>query len=84
MKKQIVILLISFAFSTIASAQTIVKGRAVNQQGKRIEYVIIGLENDSMGTISDANGNFTIEVPANRNGGLIFTDVSYQKEVVPS
>ena len=46
------------AMMTIASpvsAQTIVKGHVVNERGETIEYVSIGFEEDSIGTISDAN-----------------------------
>ena len=54
------------------SAQTIVKGRIVNERGETVEYVSIGFEEDdgenqssSIGTISDAKGNFELEIPAN-------------------
>ena len=72
------------------SAQTIVKGHVVNERGETVEYVSIGFEeydcenqSYSVGTISDANGNFTIEIPANRKNDLVFTHVSFQNAVVP-
>ncbi len=85
MKKTIIFAML-IAIMTIASpvsAQTIVKGCIVNERGEKIEYVSVGLEEDSIGTISDANGNFTIEIPANRKNDLVFTHVSFQKAVVP-
>ena len=81
------------AIMTIASpvsAQTIVKGHVVNEQGETVEYVSIGFEEDnvedqssSVGTISDAKGNFELEIPANRKNDLVFTHVSFQKAIVP-
>ena len=39
-------------------------------------------QSSSVSTISDANGLFTIEIPANRKNDLVFTHVSFQKTVV--
>jgi len=65
------------------SAQTTVKGHVVNERGETVEYVSIGFEEDSVGTISDAKGNFELEIPANRKNDLVFTHVSFQKTIVP-
>ena len=81
-KKSIITIL--FALVTMAGqAQMTLKGSIVNERGEKIEYVSVGLEEDSIGTISDANGNFTIEIPANRKNDLVFTHVSFQNTVVP-
>ena len=83
MKKTIFFAML-IAIMTIASpvsAQTIVKGHVVNERGETVEYVSIGFEEDSVGTISDANGYFTIEIPANRKNDLMFTHVSFQNAV---
>lgn len=85
MKKTIIFAML-IAIMTIASqvsAQTIVKGHVVNERSETIEYVSIGFEEDSVGTISDANGNFELEIPTNRKNDLVFTHVSFQKAVVP-
>ena len=79
------------AIMTIASpvsAQTIVKGHVVNERGETVEYVSIGFaegesQSLSVGTISDAKGNFELEIPANRKNDLVFTHVSFQKTIVP-
>lgn len=84
--KKTIIFAILIAIMTIASpvsAQTIVKGCIVNERSETIEYVSIGFEEDSVGTISDANGNFELEIPTNRKNDLVFTHVSFQKAVVP-
>ena len=77
------ILIAIIALASPISAQTIVKGCIVNERGETVEYVSIGFEEDSVGTISDTNGNFTIEIPVNRKNDLVFTHVSFQNAVVP-
>ena len=71
-----IVSLLTFSFS--ASAQTTIKGHVVNERGENIEYVNIGIEEDSVGVISDANGHFTLTIPAGRKDDLSFTHVSYQ------
>ena len=85
MKKALVfvMLIAIIPVASPVSAQTIVKGHVVNERGETVEYVSIGFEEDSVGTISDANGYFTIEIPANRKNDLVFTHVSFQKAIVP-
>ena len=85
MKKSLIfaILMALMMVASPVSAQTMVKGHVVNERGERVEYVSIGFEEDSVGTISDANGNFELEIPANRKNDLLFTHVSFQKAIVP-
>lgn len=52
-----------------------VKGRFVNRQGEGVEYVQLGVPRLQIGTISDADGYFTIEVPCDT---LAFFHVSYR------
>ena len=84
------ILIAIIALASPISAQTIVKGCIVNERGETVEYVSIGFEegdgenqSPSVGTISDAKGNFELEIPNNRKNDLVFTHVSFQKAVVP-
>ena len=76
-------LLLAIATSTSGFAQTTVKGHVVNERGKAIEYVSIGIEDDNVGVISDAEGHFTITIPAGRKDDLSFTHVSYQPVTIP-
>ena len=76
-----IVSLLTFSFS--ASAQTTIKGHVVNERGENIEYVNIGIEEDSVGVISDANGHFTLTIPAGRKDDLSFTHVSYQSATIP-
>ena len=81
-KKSIITMMLALVAMT-GQAQITLKGSIINERGEKIEYVSVGLEEDSIGTISDANGNFTIEIPANRKNDLVFTHVSFQKAIVP-
>ena len=85
MKKALVfaMLIAVITAASPVSAQTIVKGHVVNERRETVEYVSIGFEEDSVGTISDAKGNFELEIPNNRKNDLVFTHVSFQKTIVP-
>jgi len=56
-------------------AQTTVKGHVINERGDAVEYVSIGIEEDSVGVISDAQGHFTLTIPTGRKDELTFTHV---------
>ena len=64
-------------------AQILLKGNVVNERGEKVEYVSIGFEADSVGTISDAEGHFVLTVPDNRRNDLLFSHVTYQLERIP-
>ena len=64
-------------------AQVFLKGNVINERGETVEYVSIGFEADSVGTISDAEGHFVLTIPANREQDLLFNHVSYQLEKIP-
>ena len=83
MNKKTFITMMLALVTVLGQAQITLKGSIINERGEKIEYVSVGLEKDSIGTITDANGNFTIEIPANRKNDLVFTHVSFQKAVVP-
>lgn len=63
-------------------SQTAVKGHVVNERGAAVEYVSVWIENDSIGAISDAGGNFVITVPKGSKNNITFSHVSYQKAAV--
>ena len=56
-KKTIITILLALVAMT-GQAQTKVKGHVVNERGETVEYVSIGIEEDSVGVISDAQGHF--------------------------
>ena len=81
-KKAIITILLAFV-AMAGQAQITLKGSIINERGEKVEYVSVALEKDSIGTLSDADGNFTIEIPANRRNDLVFTHVSFQKAIIP-
>ena len=82
MKKLIITALLALV-AMAGWAQTKVTGHIVNERGETIEYVSIGIEEDSVGVISDAQGHFTLTIPAGRKDKLTFTHVSYLTATVP-
>ena len=83
MNKQTIITIILAFVAMAGQAQTTVKGHVINERGENIEYVSIGIEEDSVGVISDAQGHFTLTIPAGRKEELTFTHVSYQTVTIP-
>ena len=83
--KQLRFKFLAFAvfLSLAVQAQTTVRGQVVNERSESIEYVSIGIEGDSVGVISDAQGHFTLTIPAGRRDELAFTHVSYQTATIP-
>lgn len=57
-----------------------VKGRIINEKGEAVEYVQLGVPKLEIGTISNADGRFEIEVPCDT---LEFFHVSYQQASYP-
>ncbi|MBP5365649.1 MAG: carboxypeptidase-like regulatory domain-containing protein [Bacteroidales bacterium] len=64
-------------------AQLNVSGNVLNERGETIEYVSIGFNCDSVGTISDDNGHFSLKIPEGRTKTLIFSHVSYLPAEIP-
>ena len=81
-RKSILTLLLAFV-TLMGQAQTKVTGHVINERGETVEYVSIGIEEDSVGVISDAQGHFTLTIPAGRKDELTFTHVSYQAVTIP-
>ena len=81
-KKSIITVLLTLV-AMAGQAQTTVKGHVINERGENVEYVSIGIEEDSVGVISDALGHFTLTIPAGRRDELTFTHVSYQTATIP-
>lgn len=82
MKKSIVTALLALVCAA-GLAQTTVKGHVVNEKGESVEYVSVGIEEDSVGVISDAKGYFAITIPKGRKEDLSFSHVSYQASTLP-
>ena len=81
-KKTIITILLAIA-AMAGQAQTKVQGHVVNERGETVEDVRIGIEEDGVGVISDAQGHFALTIPAGRRDDLTFTHVSYQTTTIP-
>lgn len=84
MNKQTIITALLAIVAMMGHGQTKVTGHVVNERGETVEYVSIGIEEDSVGVISDAQGHFTLTIPAGRKDELTFTHVSYQAATNPT
>ncbi len=74
MKKIILFLLISFSLS----AQ--IKGVVVDENNIPIPYVNIWIENENIGSTSEDDGSFKIDLK-DENKNLVFSAIGYKKEV---
>lgn len=75
-----------FSASDAASAQQThtLKGNIVNQDGKAVEYVAVGIPGSGIGAISSADGRFRLEIPDGTADPLEFHHVSYLTGLVPA
>lgn len=83
LKKMKCILTLLFSITTLAalSQATRVKGKITDEKGAGMPGVSILLKGTSNGTGTDANGNFSINVP-NLNGTLVVSSVGYSTQEV--
>lgn len=76
MKKYFLLL---FLMSFYGFSQT--KGIVVDENNKPIPYVSIWVENETIGTTSEENGQFEIHVSDN-NKNLIFSSLGFEKKII--
>lgn len=60
-----------------------VKGKIVSESGKEIEYVSLGILNDSVGTVTDSHGRFSIDIPRWKHADITLTHIAYKTSIVP-
>jgi hypothetical protein len=82
MLRKIPALLIAFVFcSFIAVAQKVkVSGVVKDNTGKPMDVVTVAVPNSSMGTSTDRDGRYSLEVPADAHLSIVFSYVGYQTE----
>lgn len=74
---QLQLLLLFTFFSTIVSAQTAtIKGIVFDENGKTIAGASVSYEDK--GTLTDVNGVYVLEIPANREVSLTFSYLGYK------
>src|SRR5690554_952432 len=77
------ILFLAFLLSSIIlSAQVNVRGKVVDTTGESLIGVNVVIKDSRQGTVTDIDGNFSLEVPS-LNNTLVFSYVGYAELEVP-
>jgi hypothetical protein len=79
MKRLIISGLAVILHCTFLNAQDVrtYSGRVTDSNGDGIEYVSIGVPNDTIFTVSDINGYFRFRLPDSDTRGIVFSHLSY-------
>ena len=84
MKKASSLLLLLFVLiTTNAQSKISITNKIVNENGEAIEYATIGIPSKKIGTLSDTNGVFTLNVEIKISDTLVIRHVSYQEKQIP-
>lgn len=62
MKKSLVLFLMAMLVSVTALAQSTIKGKVVDEAGEAIIGASVMIKGSSQGTVTDLDGNFTVQV----------------------
>jgi len=74
-------ILLFLLVSPFAYAQVLVEGKVLDLHNQPIPYVNIGILNSSVGTISNEDGSFTLNIPAHHQfDSLIFSALGYTSQ----
>ena len=76
MKITITLLLV---FTNLLSAQ--IKGVVVDENNKPIPYVNIWIENENIGTTSEEDGSFNLDIK-NQDKNLIFSAIGFETKII--
>ncbi len=83
--KKVTSLLLLFTLTianTIAQSTITITNKLINENGDVIEYATIGVPSKKTGTLSDANGIFTLNVDAEPSDTLVIRHVSYDEKKI--
>lgn len=77
---KLLIVILFLLFSPFLFSQKTIKGSVLNKEdGKAIEFVNIGIRAKEIGTVSNYNGEFSLQIPANnQNDTLTFTCIGFE------
>ena len=75
-------LLLSLFVSVAANAQSRVTGKVIDAQGQALPGVSIVVKGTTTGTVSSADGDYTLNVP-NANSTLVFSYIGFTSQEVP-
>ncbi|MBQ9214926.1 MAG: SusC/RagA family TonB-linked outer membrane protein, partial [Bacteroidales bacterium] len=79
------LLCITFAgLSLSASAQKALSGKITDENSQPLIGVTVSIEGTTVGTISDIDGNYQLQVPADKeNGMVVFSFIGYETVSMP-
>jgi hypothetical protein len=82
-KKQFTIyLLLILSISLFSQEKATIKGRIIDVSGKNVELVNISIIGEYIGTMTDFDGNFKIQVPANKDLVIVFSHIEYKSDTI--
>ncbi|HEV2831447.1 MAG TPA: carboxypeptidase-like regulatory domain-containing protein, partial [Hanamia sp.] len=82
MKKILMLCFAFFAMASVMAQSKVVTGRVTNQSGVGIPNVSVVVEGSTIGATTNAEGDFSLSVPA-ATKTLIVTSVGYARQEVP-
>ncbi len=83
MKSILYLLLLLTITPLLAQTENTVKGRVADNLGEPIPGVNILIRDSDIGTTTDADGSFEIDIPVGSEKPLVFTFVGYKKKEIP-
>ncbi len=80
--KQIICILSFFIIPfSIYAQKAVVKGEIIDNKGRAVDFVNIAVMGSTIGEISDAQGNYSIKVPADTLIVLVYSKMGYVKQM---
>jgi CubicO group peptidase (beta-lactamase class C family) len=85
MQKSLLLLGVALLCTSLLSAQTRLSGKVVDRTGRQgIPYANLGIPGSPVGTISNADGTFSLTIPDKYRGDtLVFSALGYGRRSVP-
>lgn len=80
MKKISVLLLLFFVITITAQSKTTITNKIINENGEAIKYATIGITKQKIGTLSNTNGIFTLNIETETSDTLVIRHVSYEEK----
>ncbi len=85
MQKYLLLLSVTLLYTSLLPAQTRLSGKVVGRADQSgVPYANIGIPNSPVGTISNADGTFSLTVPDKYRGDtLVFSALGYGRRAIP-
>ena len=76
-----VILMLLFSGTSLLAQANTVRGTVTNEAGETLPGVNVVVQGTFVGTVTDVNGSYSLEVPL--TGNLVFSFIGYRTRIVP-